>query len=33
MLLAGADELALEFDEHVANMVRFLTPVAPDVGL
>jgi predicted hydrolase (HD superfamily) len=33
MLLAGADELGLDFDEHVANMVRFLTPVAPEVGL
>lgn len=33
MLLAGAAELDLDFDEHVANMVRFLTPIAPDVGL
>lgn len=33
MLLAGADELGLGFDEHVANMVRFLTPIAPEVGL
>ncbi len=33
MLLAGAEEIGLEFDEHVANMVRFLTPVAPEVGL
>jgi predicted hydrolase (HD superfamily) len=33
MLLAGADELGLDFDEHVANMVRFLTVVAPEVGL
>jgi predicted hydrolase (HD superfamily) len=33
MLLAGAAELGFEFDEHVANMVRFLTPVAPEVGL
>jgi len=33
MLLAGAQELGLDFDEHVANMVRFLTPVAPEVGL
>ena len=29
MLLAGADELGLDFDDHVANMVRFLTAVAP----
>jgi putative nucleotidyltransferase with HDIG domain len=33
MLTAGAVELGLEFDEHVANMVRFLTPIAPEVGL
>ena len=33
MLLAGAEEIGLDFDEHVANMVRFLTPVAPEVGL
>jgi predicted hydrolase (HD superfamily) len=33
MLLAGAGELDLEFDEHVANMVRYLSPVAPEVGL
>jgi putative nucleotidyltransferase with HDIG domain len=33
MLLAGAEELELDFDEHVANMVRFLTRVAPEVGL
>jgi putative nucleotidyltransferase with HDIG domain len=33
MLTAGAEELGLDFDEHVANMVRFLTPVAPEVGL
>jgi predicted hydrolase (HD superfamily) len=33
MLLAGAEELGLDFDEHAANMVRFLTPVAPEVGL
>jgi predicted hydrolase (HD superfamily) len=33
MLLAGADELGIEFDDHVANMVRYLTPVAPEVGL
>jgi predicted hydrolase (HD superfamily) len=33
MLLAGAAELGLEFDEHVANLVRHLMPVAPEVGL
>lgn len=33
MLLAGAEELGIDFDEHVANMVRYLTPVAPEVGL
>jgi predicted hydrolase (HD superfamily) len=33
MLLAGAGELGLDFDEHVANMVRHLTPIAPEVGL
>jgi predicted hydrolase (HD superfamily) len=33
MLLAGAGELGLDFDEHVANMVRYLTEVAPEVGL
>ena len=33
MLLAGAEELGLDFDEHVANMVRHLTPIAPEVGL
>jgi predicted hydrolase (HD superfamily) len=33
MLLAGAEEIGLPFDEHVANLVRYLTPVAPDVGL
>lgn len=33
MLLAGAEELGLDFDEHVANMVRYLSPVAPEVGL
>lgn len=33
MLLAGADELGLEFDEHVQRMVRYLTVVAPEVGL
>ncbi len=33
MLLAGADEIGLEFDEHVANMVRYLDTVAAEVGL
>jgi predicted hydrolase (HD superfamily) len=33
MLLAGAAEVGLELDEHVANMVRYLTVVAPEVGL
>jgi predicted hydrolase (HD superfamily) len=33
MLLAGAGEIGLEFDEHVANMVRYLDTVAAEVGL
>ena len=33
MLLAGADEIELPFDEHVARMVRYLEAVAPEVGL
>jgi predicted hydrolase (HD superfamily) len=33
MLLAGAIEVGLEFDEHVARMVRYLSVVAPEVGL
>lgn len=33
MLLAGADEVGLDFDEHVRRMVRYLTVVAPEVGL
>jgi predicted hydrolase (HD superfamily) len=33
MLLAGAAEVGLELDEHVANMVRYLGVVAPEVGL
>lgn len=33
MLLAGAAELGIDFDEHVANMVRHLSAVAPEVGL
>jgi predicted hydrolase (HD superfamily) len=33
MLLAGAEEIGLAFDDHVANMVRHLSVVAPEVGL
>jgi predicted hydrolase (HD superfamily) len=33
MLLAGADEIGLAFDDHVSNMVRHLSAVAPEVGL
>jgi len=33
MLLAGAEELGLDFDEHVARMVGYLSTVAPEVGL
>jgi predicted hydrolase (HD superfamily) len=33
MLLAGAEELGIDFDEHVANMVRHLSAVGPEVGL
>jgi predicted hydrolase (HD superfamily) len=33
MLLAGAAEISLDIDEHVANMVRHLSVVAPEVGL
>jgi predicted hydrolase (HD superfamily) len=33
MLLAGADELGIDFDLHVVNMVRHLSAVAPEVGL
>jgi predicted hydrolase (HD superfamily) len=33
MLLAGAVELGIDVDEHVANLVRFLSPMAGDVGL
>jgi predicted hydrolase (HD superfamily) len=33
MLLAGAEEIGLEFDEHVERMVRYLSVVAPEVGL
>jgi predicted hydrolase (HD superfamily) len=33
MLLAGAAEVGLDFDEHVRNMVRYLSVVATEVGL
>lgn len=33
MLLAGAAEIGLDLDAHVANMVRYLSTVAPEVGL
>jgi predicted hydrolase (HD superfamily) len=33
MLLAGADGIDLDFDEHVTRMVRYLSVVARDVGL
>ena len=33
MLLAGAEEIGLDFDEHVRRMVRYLSVVAPEVGL
>ena len=33
MLLAGADEIGLDFDEHVTRMVRYLSVIAPAVGL
>ena len=33
MLLAGAEELGLDFDEHVRRMVRYLSVIAPEVGL
>jgi putative nucleotidyltransferase with HDIG domain len=33
MLLAGADEIGLEFDQHVSRMVRYLNAIAPEVGL
>ena len=33
MLLAGAEEVGIEFDQHVVNMVRYLEAVVPDVGL
>ncbi len=33
MLLAGAEEIGLDFDEHVSRMVRHLSVIAPQVGL
>jgi predicted hydrolase (HD superfamily) len=33
MLLAGAEEIRLDFDEHVSRMVRYLSVVASEVGL
>lgn len=33
MLIAGATEVGLDFDEHVRRMVRYLSVVAPEVGL
>jgi predicted hydrolase (HD superfamily) len=33
MLLAGAEEIGLDFDEHVRRMVGYLSAVAPEVGL
>ena len=33
MLLAGADEVGLDFDEHAGRMVRYLSVVADEVGL
>lgn len=33
MLLAGAAEVGLDLDEHVGRMVRYLSEVAPSVGL
>jgi predicted hydrolase (HD superfamily) len=33
MLLAGATEIGLEFDEHVSRMVRYLAVIAAEVGL
>jgi predicted hydrolase (HD superfamily) len=33
MLLAGAEEIGLDLDEHVTRMVRYLVVVAPEVGL
>jgi predicted hydrolase (HD superfamily) len=33
VLLGGADEIGLEFDEHVSRMVRYLSAEAAEVGL
>ncbi len=33
MLLAGADEIGLDFDDHVRRMVGYLSAIAPEVGL
>ena len=33
MLVAGAQEVGLDLDMHVARMVRYLSVVAPEVGL
>ncbi|TMB84554.1 MAG: hypothetical protein E6J39_03640 [Chloroflexi bacterium] len=33
MLLAGADEVGLDFDEHARRMIRYLGVVAGEVGL
>jgi predicted hydrolase (HD superfamily) len=33
MLLAGAAEVGLDFDAHVERMVRYLSAIAPEVGL
>jgi predicted hydrolase (HD superfamily) len=33
MLLRGAEEIGIAFDDHVARMVRYLTLIAPEVGL
>jgi predicted hydrolase (HD superfamily) len=33
MLLAGAEEVALDFDDHVRRIVSYLSVIAPEVGL
>jgi predicted hydrolase (HD superfamily) len=33
ILLAGADEIDLDFDDHVRRMVGYLSVIAPEVGL
>ena len=33
MLLRGAEEIGLDFDEHVTRMVRYANAVAPAIGL